>query len=99
MSALETMLTLTLKLVEEDVLTLPQAIARVTSGPADILGLPLGRLGVGSSADVCIFDLEKSWTLDPADMASLGQNTPFLNHQFRGLVTHTILQGRIVYSG
>jgi dihydroorotase len=98
-SALETLLALTLKLVDEDVLTLPQAIARVTSGPADILGLPLGRLGVGSSADICIFDPEQSWTLDPAEMVSLGQNTPFLNHEFRGRVTHTILQGRIVYAG
>ncbi len=98
-SALETMLALTLKLVQEGILTLPQAIARITSGPADILGLPLGRLGVGSSADVCIFAPEQSWILDPTEMVSLGQNTPFLNHEFHGRVTHTILQGRIVYAG
>jgi dihydroorotase len=98
-SALETLLALTLKLVEEGVLTLPQAIARVTSGPADILGLPLGRLDVGCSADICIFDPEQSWILDPAEMVSLGQNTPFLNHKFHGRVSHTILQGRIVYAG
>ncbi len=98
-SALETLLALTLKLVQEEVLTLPQAIARVTSGPADILGLPLGRLGVGSSADVCIFSPEQSWTLDPAKMVSLGHNTPFLNHEFSGRVTRTILRGRIVYTG
>ncbi len=96
-SALETLLPLTLKLVEDGLLSLPDALARITCGPADILGLPLGRLGVGASADVCIFNPDEPWTLTPEAMVSSGHNTPFLGWQFTGRVTHTLLQGTLVY--
>jgi len=96
-SGLETLLPLTLKLVDEGLLTLSDALARLTCGPADILGLPLGRLGVESSADICIFDPEPHWQLEQEKMISAGHNTPFLGWEFRGRVTHTLLQGRVVY--
>lgn len=98
-SGLETLLGLTLRLVDENVLDLPSALARVTSGPADILGLPFGRLGIGSPADVCIFDPEMRWTLNKAQMLSEGHNTPFDGWDFPGTVTHTIFNGRVVYRG
>ncbi|MCG6966322.1 MAG: dihydroorotase [Chromatiaceae bacterium] len=96
-SGLETLLGLTLRLVEEKVLDLPTALARVTQGPADILGLPYGRLGIGSPADVCIFEPEQRWTLDSADMLSEGRNTPFDGWDFPGRISHTIFNGRVVY--
>jgi dihydroorotase len=96
-SGLETLLPLTLRLVQEGVLTLPQAIARLTSGPADILGLDYGRLGPGSTADICIFDPVRHWQLHEQDLFSSGHNTPFLGWEFTGQVTHTLLEGAIVY--
>ncbi len=96
-SGLETLLGLTLRLVEEKVFDLPTAIARVTSGPADILGLPHGRLGIGSPADVCVFDPERRWTLDTETMRSEGHNTPFSGWDFAGYITYTLFNGRIVY--
>ena len=96
-SGLETLLALTLKLVDEQILSLPDALARVTCGPADVLGLPYGRLIAGQAADLCIFDPEAYWTLDATRMQSKGQNTPFDGWEFKGQVTHTILQGQIVY--
>lgn len=96
-SGLETLLSLTLRLVQEGVLTLPQAIARLTSGPADILGLPYGRLDPGSTADICIFDPARHWQLRKQDLYSSGHNTPFLGWDFTGRVTHTLLEGTIVY--
>ncbi len=96
-SSLETLLPLTLKLVEDGVLDLPDAIARLTSGPAAILGLTLGQLGPGASADICIFDPGKSWQLRREDMYSAGKNTPFLDWEFSGQVTHTLFRGRVVY--
>ena len=83
--------------MEDGLLSLPEAIARITCGPADILGLPLGRLGVGASADVCIFNPDEPWTLTAEEMVSSGHNTPFLGWQFTGRVTHTLLQGTLVY--
>ena len=97
-SGLETLLPLCLKLVEEHILDLPTAIARLTQGPADALGLPLGRLNVGASADICIFDPDKIWTLDPDKMHSSGKNTPFRHWEFRGKVTHTLFEGRLTWS-
>lgn len=96
-SGLETLLGLTLRLVEERVLDLPTALARVTSGPADILGLPYGRLGIGSPADVCIFDPDGRWTLRTSAMLSEGHNTPFDGWDFPGRVSHTLFNGRVVY--
>ncbi|VAX06502.1 Dihydroorotase [hydrothermal vent metagenome] len=96
-SGLETLLPLTLRLVAEGVLDLPQALARITCGPADILGLPLGRLDVGTSADICIFNPEQHWQLTTDKMLSRGHNTPFLGQEFRGEVTHTLFEGRLVY--
>ena len=78
-------------------MTLPQAIARLTSGPADILGLNYGRLGPGSHAASCIFDPARHWQLRKQDLYSAGYNTPFLGWDFTGQVTHTLLEGVIVY--
>ncbi len=96
-SALETLLPLTLKLVQDGVLNLPAAIACLTSGPARILGLTLGHLGAGAAADICIFDPEKQWHLRPDEMLSAGKNTPFLDWEFTGRVTHTLFHGRVVF--
>jgi dihydroorotase len=96
-SGLETLLGLTLRLVDEKVLDLPTAIARVTSGPADILGLPYGRLSTGSPADVCVFDPERRWTLNTDTMRSEGRNTPFSGWDFPGYITYSLFNGRIVY--
>lgn len=96
-SALETLLPLTLKLAGEGVLTLSEAVARITCGPAGILGIEAGSLGVGCAADICIYDPEADWVLDEQSLHSQGKNTPFLGWTFTGRVTHTLLGGEIVY--
>ncbi len=96
-SALETLLPLSLRLAEEGVLSLSDALARLTIGPARILGIEAGALGVGARADVCIFDPEQMWTLSAQTLHSRGHNTPFLGWEFKGRVTHTLLAGEVVY--
>lgn len=96
-SGLETLLPLTLRLVEEGLLTRSEAIALLTHKPADILGVDAGELGVGATADVCIFDPETRWTLREDNMVSRGHNTPFLGWQLRGRVTHTLVGGKLVF--
>jgi dihydroorotase len=97
-SGLETLLPLTLRLVEEGILTLPQAIARLTLGPVKILGIEGASLTVGSRADICIFDPTRRWQLRAEGMLSQGRNTPFMGWDLKGQVTHTLLGGRIVYA-
>lgn len=96
-SGLETLLGLTLRLVDEGVLPLSEAIARVTCGPADLLGLPLGRLSVGLPGDVCIIHPGMPWQLDTRTMFSEGCNTPFEGWEFNNRVTHTLFNGHLVY--
>lgn len=97
-SGLETLLPLTLKLVEQDVMDLSSAIARLTCGPAEILGLPLGTLSPGRAADICIYDPEQRWFVEADALLSRGKNTPFQGWEMPARVTHTLLKGRLVYS-
>ncbi len=96
-SGLETLLPLTLRLVDEGVLSLSKAIASLTQAPAEIIGLDAG-LAEGDSADVCIFDPEQYWQLSPETMWSQGKNSPFLGWEFKGRVTHTLLAGHLVFN-
>jgi dihydroorotase len=97
-SALETLLPLTLKLVESGQLDLSLAIASLTSKPAQILGLNSGSLSTEKPADICIINPDTEWTLDDENILSRGKNTPFMGWSFRGKVIHTLVNGDIVYS-
>lgn len=50
------LLPLAMTLVEDGLLDLPTLLARLSTGPADALSLPAGRLSVGSAADLVLFD-------------------------------------------
>ncbi len=96
-TGLELLLPLTLKWGQELGLPLSQALARITIDAARVLGLDLGRLAVGSEADVCIFDAE-AWTVVSRDsLKSQGKNTPFLGLELPGQVRYTLVSGQVVY--
>ncbi|QIK38750.1 dihydroorotase [Caldichromatium japonicum] len=97
LSALETLLPLGLRLVEEGVLDLMTLIERLSSGPAEILGREPGRIVPGAPADLCLFDPQVNWTVCPETWISRGQNTPFMGQRLRGRVSWTLFGGRIVY--
>lgn len=97
-SGLDTLLPLSLRFAAEQGMSLPELIDRMTHGPAKILGLPYGTLSVDASADVCIFDPERTWVVDAHTLSSNGHNTPFHGWEMQGRVTHTLLEGRVVYS-
>jgi dihydroorotase len=96
-SSLETLLPLTLRLVEDNAITLPQGIASLTQKPAAILGIQSGALTPGLIADLCIFNPEHLWVVNSDNWKSAGQNTPFWGKTLKGRVTHTIQAGRIVH--
>ncbi|MDF1588569.1 MAG: dihydroorotase [Gammaproteobacteria bacterium] len=97
-SGLETMLPLTMKLVDDEELTLMQAIASLTCQPADILSIDAGHLNVGSAADLCIFDPNSHYECNPREFISAGKNSPFAGWLFQNQVSHTIFNGKIVFS-
>lgn len=96
-SGLETLLPLSLRLVNEKVLDINSMVSKLTIAPAKILGINAGTLSINSAADVCIFNPKTSWTVRPEEFVSAGQNSPFADWELQGKVSHTLLDGNIVY--
>ncbi len=96
-TGVELILPLLLKWAEKSGLSLSDALAKVTTQPARILGLDAGHLSVGAAADLCIFDHDQYWKIEPAALKSQGKNTPFLGLELRGKVRYTLVNGQIVF--
>jgi dihydroorotase len=100
-TGLELLLSLSLKWAAE---TLPSkdqltaAVARISVDPARVAGLDAGKLSVGSTADVCIFDPDTRWTVNANALTSQGKHTPFIGYELQGRVSHTIVSGRLAFS-
>jgi len=84
-------------LVEAEVLSLSQAIARLTCEPARVFNLPKGTLSVGADADVTIVDPTREWVVDVKRFASKSRNSPFHGWKLRGEVLATIVGGKVVW--
>jgi dihydroorotase len=100
-TGLELLLPLALKWAEDALDKSPQslakAIAKVTSDAARVAGLAAGRLSVGSTADVCVFDPAARWKVESKSLASQGKHTPFLGYELSGQVKATIVSGHIAF--
>ena len=98
-SALETLLSLTLKWADSMQVPLPQALKKITADPARVVNLPAGQLRVGAAADVCIFNPQSFWVVASQTLMSQGKNTPYLSCELPGRVTHTLVNGQLVFPG
>jgi dihydroorotase len=96
-TGLELLLPLTLKWAAEMQLPLVKALARVTSDPARIMGVPAGTLARGAVADVCVFDPEATFTISRGALRSQGKNTPFLGRELKGHVRYTLIEGQLAH--
>ncbi len=99
LSGLETLFPLTLKLVDENIISLERALELLTAGPARIARLPMGKLAVGNEADLCLYDAECNWQFKASEMLSEGKNTPFDGWRFLGKIKYTLFEGRMTYTG
>jgi dihydroorotase len=94
---LETLLSAGLRLVHAGQITLPKLLRALSSRPAEILGLPAGRLRKGTPADLILFDPDAPYVLDRHQLRSRSKNTPFDEARLDGQVTVTMVGGKIVY--
>lgn len=92
---LETALGLTLKLVNEGVLTLEGAVRALSLNPAKALTINKGTLSVGADADITIIDLDQEWVVDALQFKSKSRNTPFGGWKLKGRAVETIVGGRL----
>ena len=86
-----------LKWATEEGVPLADALARVTSAPAKLMGVRAGTLAVGAPADVCVFDPGAWWKVERGTLRSQGKNTPFLGIEVPGRIRATIVAGHVVH--
>ena len=93
---LETALALGItSLVRPGHLTLMQLLEKMTVNPADLYHLPSGRIEIGKTADLVLFDPEECWT--PTEYLSMSSNSPFTGWKLYGKVKYTICGGDVIY--
>lgn len=92
---LETALGLSLRLVADGVLTLPDLVARMSTAPARIINSGGGTLSIGAAADITIIDPNAEWAVDAAQFRSRSKNTPFNGWKLKGRAVRTMVGGRI----
>jgi dihydroorotase len=95
---LETALPLSLKLVDEKILSMSDAIRKLTATPAQIFNLDAGNLSIGKEADVLIFNPDIKYSIDVSKFHSKSKNSPFDGWKVKGKVFRTLARGKIVYT-
>ncbi|MCL0039511.1 dihydroorotase [Nitrospinaceae bacterium] len=95
---LETALPLSLKLVDEKILSMGDVIKKLTSTPADIFNLKAGSLSLGNEADILIFNPNLKYSIDISKFHSKSKNSPFDGWKVKGKVIHTLVKGKTAYS-
>ncbi|HAQ0699384.1 dihydroorotase [Enterococcus faecium] len=83
--------------VETGRFTLEQVINWLAVKPAEIFGLNAGTLTVGDPADVAVFDITQTCTIDKEDFLSKGENTPFIGWKVKGETQMTFVNGKLVW--
>ncbi len=97
-STLETTLAVVAtQLVKTNRMSWSDAIARLSTKPAEIAGLRAGTLQVGAAADVVIIDPDQQWTIDPEKFLSQCTSTPHAGDQVQAQVRMTIVDGEVRY--
>jgi dihydroorotase len=103
-TGLELLLSLALKWGHESGGGLMRSLAVLTSEPARVLGPALGtlqasagRIVEGGVADLCVFDPNAEWVVQPEALRSQGKHTPFSGYSLPGRVRCTIAAGQLAH--
>lgn len=94
---LQTLLPALLAFHHEGRIPLIDLMRTVTSRPAELLGLPAGRLAKGAPADLVLCDLSAPLVVELEDLRSKSKNSPFDGRRLQGVVRMTLVDGRVVY--
>lgn len=98
MASLETTLALVItQLIKPGHLDWPQAIAKMTINPANVLKLDKGTLKVGTAADITIIDPDRQWQVAADQFVSASRNSPFVGWDLEGRAVCVLVDGQIKY--
>jgi dihydroorotase len=87
-----------LELYHKGEASLIDLLRRMTTAPADLLGLPQGRLAKGAPADLLLFDPDRPGRIEVDKFRSKSKNSPFDGRPVQGKVLLSIVDGRTVFS-
>lgn len=103
-TGLELLLSLSLLWGEQVGQPLAASLSRVTSEPVRVIAPALGslaasagRLVEGGVADLCLFDPQARWKVEPGALKSQGKHTPFAGYELPGRVKMTLVSGLVAY--
>lgn len=85
------------ELVETGVLSFSELVGKLSTNPAEVLGLNRGSLKEGWTADIVIADTSEWYRIDKEKFVSFGKNTPFHDRRVKGRIMYTLVDGQIVY--
>jgi len=94
---LETMLSLSLNLVHQNIIPLRDILAAMTYKAADIIHADAGRLKKGGVADLALIDINAPWIITNESLHSKSKNSPFDGMSARGRCLRTVVGGETVY--
>ena len=83
-------------LVKPGIISLERLLELMHDAPARRFGLGT-PLAEGQRADLTAFDLEKEYTVDPSEFATMGRATPFAGCRLSGRCRLTMVGGEIVW--
>lgn len=84
-------------LVKSGFLSLSELVRKMSTNPAEILGINAGRICKGAPADIALVDIDEQWTVDENKLHGKSKNTPFKGRTLCGKVKKTILGGKVVF--
>ena len=94
---IQTLLAITLELFHNGHMDLITALDLVTRKPAELLGLPAGRLAKGAAADLTLIDPDRGWQVLETTLLSKSKNSPFDGRPVQGQALMTMVDGRIIH--
>lgn len=83
--------------VKNNKLSLNKCIDLMSKQAGALFDITCGRIEIGASADLCLFDLDTEFTVDEAFFASKSKNSPFLGQKLFGQTSLTMVDGRVVF--
>ena len=93
---LETTLPLMLTLVDRHVLSWSRLVRLLSTRPAEIFGLPAGRIELGKPADLTIVDAKTKYRIDAEKFHSKAHYSPFHGWEVKGKPVMTLIAGKTV---
>lgn len=80
----------------EGKLTIDQVVEKMSTRPAQLIGVEGGVLEVGKAADITVFSTEEQWTVDRNKFYTKGKISPFDGMTVTGRPKLTVVDGKIV---